>query len=109
MCCGWPLGRYAIGYLFLNSAFSAAVRAASSAGTYEVVSGQRRTCMIEASIAVGNAEDLVLLLGTKDQHLRQIRGSIPAKITTRDGKVVVQGEEDAVIKATAVLEELRAT
>jgi phosphate starvation-inducible PhoH-like protein len=65
--------------------------------------------MIEASIAVGNAEDLVLLLGTKDQHLRQIRGSIPAKISTRDGKVVVQGEEDAVIQATAVLEELRAT
>jgi phosphate starvation-inducible PhoH-like protein len=65
--------------------------------------------MIEASIAVGNAEDLVLLLGTKDQHLRQIRGSIPAKISTRDGKVLVQGDEDAVIQATAVLEELRAT
>jgi phosphate starvation-inducible PhoH-like protein len=64
--------------------------------------------MIEASISVGNAEELVLLLGTKDQHLRQIRGSIPAKISTRDGKVVVQGEEDAVVKATAVLEELRA-
>jgi len=65
--------------------------------------------MIEASIAVGNAEDLVLLLGTKDQHLRQIRGSIPAKISTRDGKLVVQGDEDAVIQATAVFEELRAT
>jgi phosphate starvation-inducible PhoH-like protein len=65
--------------------------------------------MIEASIAVGNAEDLVLLLGTKDQHLRQIRGAIPAKISTRDGKIVVQGDEDAVIQATAVLEELRAT
>ena len=65
--------------------------------------------MIEASIAVGNAEDLVLLLGTKDQHLRQIRNSIPAKISTRDGKVVVQGDEGAVIQATAVLEELKAT
>jgi phosphate starvation-inducible protein PhoH and related proteins len=65
--------------------------------------------MIEASIPVGNAEELVLLLGTKDQHLRQIRAAIPAKITTRDGKVVVQGEEDAVVQATAVLEELRAT
>jgi phosphate starvation-inducible protein PhoH and related proteins len=63
--------------------------------------------MIEASISVGNAEELVLLLGTKDQHLRQIRGSIPAKISTRDGKVVVQGDEAAVIQATAVLEELR--
>ena len=64
--------------------------------------------MIEASISVGSAEDLVLLLGTKDQHLRQIRGMIPAKISTRDGKVVVQGDESAVIQATAVLEELRA-
>ena len=64
--------------------------------------------MIEASISVGNAEDLVLLLGTKDQHLRQIRGMIPAKISTRDGKVVVQGDESAVIQATAVLEELKA-
>ncbi len=65
--------------------------------------------MIEASISVPTAEDLVLLLGTKDQHLRQIRGSIPAKIATRDGKILVQGDEDAVIQATAVLEELRAT
>jgi phosphate starvation-inducible PhoH-like protein len=65
--------------------------------------------MIEASISVDSAEELVLLLGTKDQHLRQIRGSIPAKISTRDGKVLIQGDEDAVVKATAVLEELRAT
>jgi phosphate starvation-inducible PhoH-like protein len=65
--------------------------------------------MIEASIPVGNADELILLLGTKDQHLRQIRGAIPAKISTREGKVVIQGEEDAVIQATAVLEELRAT
>jgi phosphate starvation-inducible PhoH-like protein len=65
--------------------------------------------MIESSISVGNAEELVLLLGTKDQNLRQIRGAIPAaKISTRDGKVIIQGEEDAVIKATSVLEEVRA-
>jgi len=63
--------------------------------------------MVEASISVGSSEDMILLLGAKDQHLRQIRGSIPAKITTRDGKLVVQGEADAVVKATAVLEELR--
>ena len=65
--------------------------------------------MIEASISVGTAEDLVLLLGTKDQHLRQIRGTIPAKISTRDGKLLVRGDEDAVIQATSVLEELKAT
>ena len=64
--------------------------------------------MIEASIPGGSAEDLTLLLGAKDQHLRLIRESIPAaKIVTRDGKIVVRGDEEAVLKATAVLEELR--
>lgn len=64
--------------------------------------------MIEASIPVGDPDELILLLGTRDQHLRQIRKAIPAKIAPRDGKIVVQGDEDAVIKATAVLEQLRA-
>ena len=64
-------------------------------------------CMIESSISVGNTENLVLLLGAKDQHLKQIRSTIPANISTRDGKILVQGDEENVIKATAVLEELR--
>ncbi len=63
--------------------------------------------MIEATISVGDANSLVLLLGTKDQHLKQIRETIPAKISAREGKILVQGEEDAVMQATAVLEELR--
>ncbi len=63
--------------------------------------------MIESTISVGTAENLILLLGTKDQHLKQIRSTIPANISTRDGKILVQGDEEAVIKATAVLEELR--
>ncbi len=63
--------------------------------------------MIEATISVGNAEHLVLLLGTKDQHLKQIRSSIPAKISARDGNIIVHGEESDVVHATTVLEELR--
>lgn len=63
--------------------------------------------MIESTISVGTAENLVLLLGTQDQHLKQIRSEIPAKISTRDGKILVRGDEDDVVKATAVLEELR--
>jgi len=63
--------------------------------------------MIEATISVGDAEHLVLLLGTKDQHLKQIRSSIPARISARDGNLVVHGEETDVVHATAVLEELR--
>ena len=65
--------------------------------------------MIEATISVGSAEKLVLLLGTKDQHLKQIRGLIPAKISTRDGKIHVLGDEDAVRQATTVLEQLKAS
>lgn len=63
--------------------------------------------MIESTISVGTAENLVLLLGTQDQHLKQICSEIPAKISTRDGKILVRGDEDDVVKATAVLEELR--
>jgi len=64
-------------------------------------------CMIESTISVGSAENMILLLGTKDQHLKQIRSTIPATISARDGKILVQGDEQDVIQATAVLEELR--
>jgi len=63
--------------------------------------------MIEATISVGSAENLVLLFGAKDQHLKQIRGMIPAKISTRDGKIHVLGDEGAVHQATSVLEQLK--
>ncbi len=64
--------------------------------------------MIESTISIGTAENLILLLGTKDQHIKQIRSTIPANISTRDGNILVQGDEEDVTKATAVLEELRA-
>ena len=65
--------------------------------------------MIEASIPVSGADELVLLLGTSDQHLRRIRDSVPANISTRDGRIHVTGDEDAVLKATAILERLKST
>jgi phosphate starvation-inducible PhoH-like protein len=63
--------------------------------------------MIEASISVGDPESLVLILGTKDQHLKQIREAIPATFSVKDGNIFIHGEEQAVIQATTVLEELR--
>ena len=63
--------------------------------------------MIESTISISTAEDIVLLFGAQDLHLKQIRNSIPAKISARDGKIMIQGEEEAVIQATAVLEEMR--
>jgi phosphate starvation-inducible PhoH-like protein len=64
--------------------------------------------MIEATIPVGNPDQLVLLLGASDQHLRQIRESIPARISTRNGRIHLSGEEQAVLQATAVFEQLKA-
>ncbi len=63
--------------------------------------------MIEASIPVGSPEQLILLFGTSDQHLRRIRDSTDAKITTRGGKIHVSGSEQSVLRATAIFEQMR--
>lgn len=64
--------------------------------------------MIEASIPVTSPEQLILLFGTSDQHLRRIREAVPAKISTRDGRIHLSGDEKAVMQATGVLEQLKA-
>lgn len=63
--------------------------------------------MIEATIPVGSADELVTLLGASDQHLRRIRDSVPAKISTRDGKIHVTGDEQAVLQATEIIEQIK--
>ena len=65
--------------------------------------------MIEATIPVGTPDELVLLLGASDQHLRRIRDSVPAKISARSGKIHVTGDEQAVFQATEILEQLKTT
>jgi phosphate starvation-inducible protein PhoH and related proteins len=63
--------------------------------------------MIEATIPVGSPDELVMLLGTSDQHLRRIRDSVPAKISARDGKIHVSGDEQAVLQATEIIEQFK--
>ena len=63
--------------------------------------------MIEATIPVSGVEELLLLLGTSDQHLRRIHSSVAAKISTRDGRIHVRGDENAVMQATAIIEQLK--
>ena len=63
--------------------------------------------MIEATIPVGSADELVMLLGASDQHLRRIRDSVPAKILARDGKIHVSGDEQAVLQATEIIEQIK--
>ncbi len=63
--------------------------------------------MIEASIPVGNPEQLILLFGTSDQHLRRIREATAARISTRNGKIHVSGPEQAVLFATGIFERMK--
>lgn len=65
--------------------------------------------MIEATIPVGSPDELVMLLGASDQHLRRIRDSVPAKISARDGKIHVSGDEQAVLQATEIIEQIKST
>jgi phosphate starvation-inducible PhoH-like protein len=65
--------------------------------------------MIEATIPVGGPEETVLLFGVGDEHLKRVRESVPAKIATRDGRIHLSGDEIAVMQATTVFEQLKAT
>lgn len=63
--------------------------------------------MFEATIPLPEPQLALCLLGTKDQHLRAIREALGVTLTHRDGQIRVAGDEAAVVKATAALEQLK--
>lgn len=63
--------------------------------------------MCEATLSLVEPELVLSLFGARDQHLRVVRDTLCVKITHRDGKVHVSGEEANVSQATEVLEHLR--
>ena len=64
--------------------------------------------MSEATISAVDSHELLSLFGPRDQYLRKIRSSLGVEIRARNDRIVVEGDEDAVIQATEVLEQLRA-
>ena len=64
--------------------------------------------MSEAIVSLVDSKSLVALFGARDQHLRSIREALGVSISAGDGQLRVQGDEPAVAKATAVLEQLQA-
>ena len=64
--------------------------------------------MSETDISVVDSKDLVTLFGTCDQHVRRIRDALGVSISARNGRIHVEGAEQAVAQATEVLEELQA-
>jgi phosphate starvation-inducible protein PhoH and related proteins len=65
------------------------------------------TLMTEASIAVVDSKALLSLFGPRDQHLKQIREALGVRIVARSDQIRVEGPEEAVSKATGVLEQLQ--
>ncbi len=63
--------------------------------------------MIETAISVLNPEGLLTLFGTRDRHLRRICEALGVSIATRDGRVLIEGEEGPVACATEVIEQLQ--
>ncbi len=64
--------------------------------------------MIETAISVVSSEALLTLFGACDQHLRRIRTALGVRISARDGRIHIEGDEPAVAAATEVLERLQA-
>ena len=64
--------------------------------------------MSETTISVVSSKALLVLFGACDQHLRKIRDALGVSISARDGRIHVEGDEQAVASATEVLEQLQA-
>ena len=64
--------------------------------------------MIETAISVVSSKALLTLFGACDQHLRRIRNALGVSISARDGRIHIEGSQEAVASATEVLERLQA-
>lgn len=63
--------------------------------------------MSEATLSIANPDELLVLFGPRDQHLRKLRRLFDVSITQRDGQIRVSGESEAVQRATRTLEKLQ--
>ncbi len=63
--------------------------------------------MIETAISVVSSKALLTLFGACDQHLRRVRDALGVRISARDGRIYIEGDQDAVASATEVLERLQ--
>ncbi len=63
--------------------------------------------MTEATLSIANPDEVLVLFGPRDQHLRKLRRMFNVSITHRDGRILVSGEGDNVHRATRTLEKLR--
>ncbi len=63
--------------------------------------------MAESSISVFSPESLLAVFGARDQHVRRIRDAFGVRVSARNGQIHIEGDEQSVVRATEVLEQLR--
>ncbi|MEX2111699.1 MAG: PhoH family protein [Pirellulales bacterium] len=63
--------------------------------------------MSEATIPLVDTKSLLALFGTRDQHLRKIRDSLGVSVSSRDDRIHIEGQDEAVAHATEVFERLK--
>ncbi len=69
-------------------------------------SGVRRL-MTQSTISVLDSRTLLSLFGPRDQYLRKIRTALAVEVSAREGRLRIEGDEAAVLKATEVFEQLK--
>jgi phosphate starvation-inducible PhoH-like protein len=63
--------------------------------------------MSEATIPLADSSSLLALFGTRDQHLRKIRDSLGVSVSGRNDRILIEGQDQAVARATEVFEQLK--
>jgi phosphate starvation-inducible PhoH-like protein len=63
--------------------------------------------MHEATLSTAGPDEVLMLFGPRDQHVRKLRRLFSVDITHRDGRVRIAGEEAQVTAAQRTLEKLR--
>src|SRR5690348_13483831 len=69
--------------------------------------GPRRYAMIEQNISLADPNRALALFGPRDQYLRALKETLGVTLSHRDGQLRIQGEEPAVNKAAAIVEQLQ--
>ncbi|MBN2021703.1 MAG: PhoH family protein [Pirellulales bacterium] len=64
--------------------------------------------MTKTTLSVVSSKTLLAVFGACDRHVRKLRESLGVGIFASDGEIRIEGDADAVARATAVLERLQA-
>ncbi|MFM7251275.1 MAG: PhoH family protein [Planctomycetaceae bacterium] len=62
--------------------------------------------MTRTTIAVVDSKRILAIFGPRDQHLRRIRAALGVSVSARDDAIRIEGDDEAVKRATAAFEHL---